>query len=79
MDQMIIVEVGYRITIDLRYEDFSMEDIESAELSSSSLILKIKGSGEERSFPLSQAPAVFDEHINDITDGLGEPLPFTVD
>ena len=78
MEEMIVIELAHRITIDLRYEEFSMGDIESAELNSSALTVKLK-SGEEHVFRISRMVPVFDDHINDITDGLGEPLPFTVD
>ena len=78
MDQVIVVEVGYRIPIDLRYEEFSMDDIESAELNSSALIVRLKDSREEHTFPFLHS-AICDDHIIDITDSLGQPLPFNVD
>ena len=75
MEEMIVIELAHRITIDLRYEEYSMGDIESAELNSSTLTIKLK-SGGEHVFHISR---MCSDHINDITDGLGEPLPFTVD
>ena len=72
----IVFKYAFEVTVNTRYEDFDVADIESAELGNECVYLKLKD-GREVEFRLSDA--VGTEFIEDVVDEMGEPVLFPVD
>ena len=72
----IVFKYAFEVTVNTRYEDFDVSDIESAELGNNSAYFKLKD-GREVEFRLSDN--VGTEFIEDVVDDMGEPVLFPVD